>query len=79
MKLIKLFLNLTYIDYRLFVLDKKQKATINPINKRDNICFQYDITIVLYHKKTKKDRQRIIKIKPVINKYNWKGINSGMK
>ena len=79
MKLIKLFLNLTYIDYRLFVLDKKQKATINPINKRDNICFQYDITIALYHKKTKKDRQRIIKIKPFINKYNWKGINSGMK
>ena len=26
-------------------------------------------------KKQKKDRQRITKIKPFINKYNWEGIN----
>ena len=33
---------------------KKQKATINPINKKDNICFQYAETVALNHEKIKK-------------------------
>ena len=45
------------------------------INKKDNKCFQYAVTVVLNHEEIKKDWQRITKIKPFINKYNWKGIN----
>ena len=30
---------------------------------------------MLNHEEIKKDLQRIIKIKPLINKYNWEGIN----
>ena len=50
---------------------KNKNATINPI------CYnnQYAITIVLNSKEIKKDPQRITKIKPFINKYNWEGIN----
>ena len=53
----------------------KKKAIINPINKKDNKCFQYAITVALNYEEIKKDPQRITKIKPFINKYNWKGIN----
>ena len=28
---------------------KKKKATINPINKKDNKCFQYVVTVTLNH------------------------------
>ena len=56
-------------------MDKKQKTTINSINKIDNKCFQYAVTVVLNHEEIKKDPQRITKIKPFINKYNWEGIN----
>ena len=52
-----------------------KKAIINPINKKDNKCFQYAITVALNYEEIKKDPQRITKIKPFINKYNWKGIN----
>ena len=50
---------------------KNKKATINPQNK-DNKCFKYAITIALNHERTKKDPQRISKIKPFIDNYNWK-------
>ena len=33
------------------------------------------MTIALIHEEIKKDPQRTTKIKPFINKYNWKGIN----
>ena len=54
---------------------KNKKATINPINKKDNKCFQYIATVVLNHEEIKKDLQRMTKIKPFINKYNWGGIH----
>ena len=54
---------------------KSKKATINPMKKKDNKCFQYAITVALNHEEIKKDLQRITKIKPFINKYNWEGIN----
>ena len=49
--------------------------TINPINKKDNKCFQYAVAVTLNHEEIKKDPQRITKIKPFIKKYNWEGIN----
>ena len=66
----------SYIDSPDLI--KNIKATINPINKKDNKCFQYVLTLNLNLKKLKKDPQRITKIKPfinIINIYNWKGIN----
>ena len=64
-----------WIIYRFSQLDKNKKATINSINKKDNKCFQYTTTVELDHKETGKNSQRISKIKPFINKYNWEGIN----
>ena len=63
----------SYIDSPDWI--KNKKAAINPINKKDNECFQYPLTVALNHEEIKKDRQRIIKIKPFTNKYNWEGIN----
>ena len=54
---------------------KNRKATINPIIKKGNKCFQYAVTVNLSYEETGKDRQRIINIKSFINKYNWEGIN----
>ena len=51
-----------WIVCRFSWLDRNKKATINPINKKDNKCFQYAATIVLNHKETKKDLQRISNI-----------------
>ena len=48
---------------------------ITPINKKDNKCFQYTVTVALNCEEIKRDPQRITKIKRFINKYNWEGIN----
>ena len=58
----------SYIDSPDWI--KNKKATINPINKKDNECFQYAITVVVNYDEIKKDLQRITKIKSFINKYN---------
>ena len=60
----------SYIDSPDWI--KIKRATINPINKNDNKWFQYAVTVALYHEEIKKDPQRMTKIKPFINKYNWK-------
>ena len=54
---------------------KKQKATINLINKKYNKCFQYSVTVTLNYEEMKKDPQRIRKLKPFTNKCNWEGIS----
>ena len=43
--------------------------------KTDNKSSQYAVKVALDHEEIKKDLQRITKIKPFINKYNWAGIN----
>ena len=53
---------------------KNKKATINPKNNDDN-CFQYALTIALNHKQIKSHPERISKIKPFIDQYNWKERN----
>ena len=52
-----------------------RRTTINPINKTDNKCFQYGVTLALNYEKIGKYPERITKIKPFINKYNWEKIN----
>ena len=46
----------SYIDSPEWL--KNKKATINPINKKDNTCFKYALTAALNHK------QRISNLKP---------------
>ena len=65
---INLNLGRLYIDSPDWI--KNRKATINPINKKDNKCFQYSVTVTLNLQEIKKDPQRITKNKPFINKYN---------
>ena len=60
----------SYIDSPKWL--KNKGATINPKNK-DNECFKYALAIALNHEKIKKDPQRISKLKPFIDNYNWKG------
>ena len=53
---------------------KNKKATISPKNN-DNQCFQYSVTNSINHKNIVKDPQRISKIMPFIDQYNWEEIN----
>ena len=59
----------SYINSPKWLKDKK--STINPKNNDDK-CFQYAVTLVLNLNKIKRDSQRISKIKPFIDQYNWK-------
>ena len=43
-------------------------ATINPKNEKDDKCFQYALTLTLNYNRTKKDLEKILKIK-------WKDID----
>ena len=54
---------------------KYTKATINPKNKNDNKCMQYSIIVTLNFEKDNNYPERISKIKPFINIYDWKDIN----
>ena len=56
-------------------LIKKQKATIKPINEKDNKSFQYAITVALNNEKIGKHAEKITKIKLFINKCKHKEIN----
>ena len=47
---------------------------MNPFNKKDNKCFPYVVVVALNYEEIKKTLQRITKIKPFINKYNWEGM-----
>ena len=38
------------------------------MNKKDNTCFQYAITVALNQEQIKKNPQRITKVKPFVDK-----------
>ena len=52
---------------------KAKRATINSKNIDDE-CFKYAIAIALNHEKMDKNPQKITKVKPFIDTYNWKDI-----
>ena len=54
---------------------KSKNAIINPKNNDDK-RFQYAVTVVLNHEQITKDLQRVLKINPFIDQYNWKEIES---
>ena len=62
----------SYIESPKWLKDKK--CCINQKNT-DNKCFQYAATLALNFNNINGDPQRISKIKPFINNYNWKDIN----
>ena len=62
----------SYIDSPKWLKDKK--STINPKNNDDKY-FQYAVTLALNLDEIKKDPQRVSKIKPCIEKYNWEDID----
>ena len=53
---------------------KSKGAKINPKNTRDKECFKYAIIASLHHQEIEGNIQRISKLKPFINNYNWKDI-----
>ena len=63
----------SYIDSLKWV--KNKGATINPQNKKDDRCFQYAVTVTLNHEQIKNNPERISKIKPFIDQYNWNEID----
>ena len=81
------FVNTLYYDLNKITLNrvesyiystewlKSKKATRNPQNKTDGKCFQYALTVALNYQNIKKDPERITKIKPFIDKYNWNEID----
>ena len=62
----------SYIESPKWLKDKK--CTINQKNN-DNKCFQYATTLALNFNNIDKHHQRISKIKPFIDNYNWNNIN----
>ena len=52
---------------------KRKKSRENPKNEDDK-CFHYAATVPLNREEINKDPQRILKVEPFINKYNWNGI-----
>ena len=61
-----------YIDSPQWL--KNKKSTINPKNNYDK-CFQYAVTLALSLNSIDNYPERISKIKPFINKNNWKDID----
>ena len=49
----------------------KSKKTINSINKKDQKCFQFVVTVVLNYEETGKYAEGITKMKSFMNKYKW--------
>ena len=49
-------------------------AAINPKN-HDDKCFQYALTVALNYQNIKNNPERILKIKPFTDQYNWKNIS----
>ena len=62
----------SYIDSPKWLKDKK--STINQKNN-DYKCFQYALTLALNYDKIDRNPQRISKVKPFIEEYNWKDID----
>ena len=62
----------SYIDSPQWL--KNKKSTINPKNNDDK-CFQYAVTLALNLNRIDNHPERISKIKPFIDQYNWKDID----
>ena len=50
---------------------KNKRVTINPKNTKDNNCFQYVIIEALNHQNIDHHPERISKLRPFIDNYDW--------
>ena len=62
----------SYIDSPIWI--KNKGVTINPKNTKNNNCFQYAITAALNYRNIGHHSERISKLEPFSNNYNWKDI-----
>ena len=62
----------SYIDSPEWL--KNKNATIN-LKNNDDKYFQYALIVALNYEQIKNHSERISKIKPFINQYDWKEIN----
>ena len=67
------------LNYIFHKVDSKRSGSYieTPINCQndDDKCCQYAITIALNYDEIEKHHQRVNKVKPFIDQYNWKDIN----
>ena len=63
----------SYIDSTDWITNKK--ATVNPVNKNDNKCFQYAVTVTLNYEEIGKNPEKITEIKPFLSKCKWERLN----
>ena len=54
---------------------KHKKVIINPQNTNDNKCFQYAIIAALSYQNIDNHSERVSKLKPFVNNYNWDNID----
>ena len=62
----------TFVETSMCI--KAKRAMLNP-KSNDIKSFQYSITLSLYYKEICNNFNRITKIKPYINNFNWNNIN----
>ena len=62
----------SYIDSPIWI--KNKGVTINPKNTKNSNCFHYAITAALNYRNIRRHSERISKLEPFINNYNWKDI-----
>ena len=53
---------------------RNKGTTINPKNTEDKECFKYAMIAALPYQEFRRNPQRISKLKPFIDNYNWKDI-----
>ena len=63
----------SYIDSPEWI--KHKKVIINPQNTNDNNCFQYSVAAALNYRNIDHHSERIYKLKPFIDNYNWDNID----
>ena len=62
----------SYIDSNIWI--KNKGVTVNPKNTKNIKCFQYAVTAALNYRNIGHRSERITKLEPFINNYNWKDI-----
>ena len=63
----------SYIDF--ISMDCNKKAVINPQNEKDEECFKWAVIAALHHEEISSHPERISKLEPYSDLYNWKGLD----
>ena len=62
----------SYIELPSWIALKK--AVINPKNEDDEECFKWAVVAGLHHEEINTNPERISKLKPFTDQYNWDGL-----